>query len=139
MYAYPSASGEKASSNDEAARLILQGLEETGVEVGELSNLADFLRSVPPSNQDVRLIGHPDENTFSLFSIPTQLAEALDCKKLVEQGDFTYSEGGEKVYGKSFATGFQFDVPGQTPAVLYLIWTKDRDKWKIASYHVETP
>ena len=42
-------------------------------------------------------------------------------------------------YGTYYASGFQLKEIFGDPAVLYLIWRREDDAWKIASYEVLTP
>jgi hypothetical protein len=45
---------------------------------------------------------------------------------------------GTVVYGNYYGTIFELKVEG-APAALYLLWGREKDRWKIIAYAIEVP
>ena len=69
----------EARSNDEAGRLLLEGIKNAGARVGDIAAHHDAIRSVDLEHPDLVLVTHPDEDAFTLVGVPDHLGEAADC------------------------------------------------------------
>ena len=49
------------------------------------------------------------------------------------------TDSSSKSYGQYYATGFHLKKAVEEPGVLWIVWAKENDQWKIVAYHILTP
>jgi hypothetical protein len=65
------------------------------------------------------------------------MGSAYSCDKPLAQG--ARPGPTDKVYGNYYAAAIQFNLIGEDPAVLYLLWAKEAGTWKIVAFMVVNP
>lgn len=132
---------EVDTSIPEAEKLkrIGAGFESGIAKLSRRPALADYTQAVTPWDDYARLVAHKDEAAFGIFALPDAVGEAADCAHRAKGARMDLKRPIEPKYGNYYASVFRFKVPGEEPAVLFLLWTKDAGAWKVISYHVETP
>ena len=127
----------RATAEEKEERLRL-GLQRTLDEIGTPESLDEAIRAIAPTNPDIAVVTHPDEDEFSLLSMPNYLAAGYGC-------DFR-AAGGEPLprpekpsYGDYYAQAFSINMVAGEPAALGLLWGREGGSWKITSYVLLTP
>ena len=117
-----------------------QGLEQAGEFVGPIKSLDEMTRGVEPWDPRVKLIQHPQESAYSLYSVPDWMGELGACDRRSEEGEYSPPSGQvEATYGRHFASVLQFETRGgQGGAILGLGWTREDGAWRIVSFDVVT-
>jgi hypothetical protein len=129
------------ASPAEAGQLIQQGLERVANFAGSVRRLEDAITSPQPSHPDLKLVPHADSTAFAIVAIPDSMAQQADCSKMKpgENSIAATPNSTSKNYGQYYATGLQLTKAVEEPSVLWIIWGRESDQWKIIAYHVLTP
>jgi hypothetical protein len=118
---------------DEAARNRLrQGLEKIYQAFSQAADITNFQQPVEFTHPDIRDIDHPKSARYSLAGLPDHMGEAYGCEVPLEET--TWEEPINKRYGTYYAAAIQFNLIGEDPAALYLLWSKIEGAWKITSF-----
>ena len=129
----------EATSTADAALKIRAAIERAGQEAGTAAGLDQLLSSVEPVHPAVHLLYHRYARTFALTSLPTALADAMDCATRAKGPQFTGVTGSGANYGTAFGMNVRVQAAGGEAPVLRLLWLKENGKWRIAAYDVEVP
>jgi hypothetical protein len=129
----------EATSTADAALKIRAAIERAGQEAGTAAGLDQLLSSVEPVHPAVHLLYHRYARTFALTSLPTALAEAMDCSARAKGQQFTGVTASDSDYGTAFGMNVRVQAAGGEAPVLRLLWLKENGKWRIAAYDVEAP
>jgi hypothetical protein len=89
-----------------------------GKRVGEAASLDAILSAVQPFDPAIRVMDHPDADTFTLSSVPTEI--------LLE-------------YSNAFGTTVRFRTRSGDPPVLRLLWRKEGSDLRITAFDLEVP
>ena len=125
-------------SGDQAARdRLKEGLERVYQAFSQAEDITSLLQPVEFVHPDIRVIDHPKYDRYSLAGLPDHMGRAYGCDKRLEET--TWEEPAEKIYGNYYAAAVQFNLVGEDPAILYLLWSKESGEWKITSFMTVTP
>lgn len=130
----------EVSSPQQAGQAIQQGLERISKFAGSVKKLEDAITAPQPSHPDIKLVRHVDSTAFAIVAIPDSMAVQADCSKMKPGEDLAAPPtSAPKNYGQYYATGFQLTKAVEQPSVLWILWARETDQWKIVAYHVLTP
>jgi hypothetical protein len=131
--------GEKMVRNwPEGQRKLHNGMKNVAGLIGKKTDLAEAIRGVTPAHPILKLVTHSQEQAFTLVSVPDSIANALECQSQARGVNVTQKIGAPTVYGNYYGALFEAQVRGQ-PAVLKLLWGKEKGQWKIIAYSIELP
>jgi hypothetical protein len=138
---YRSEEVPEPASPAEAGQLIQQGLERVANFAGSVRRLEDAITAPQPSHPDLKLVQHTDSAAFAMVAIPDSMAQQTDCSKMKpgENSVVATPNSAPKSYGQYYATGFQLTKAVEEPSVLWIVWGRESDQWRIIAYHVLTP
>ena len=141
MNLYRSDEIPEPASPAEAGQLILQGMERVANFAGSVRRLEDAITAAKPSHPDLKLVQHTNSAAFVMVAVPDSMAQQEDCSKMKpgENSIAATPTVASKSYGQYYATGLQLTKAVEEPSVLWTIWGRDRDQWRIIAYHVLTP
>ena len=125
----------------EAAQLIQQGMERVANFAGSIKKLEDAITAPQASHPDFKLVPHSDSAAYAMVAIPDYMAAQTDCSKMTpgKNSVVAVPASAPKNYGKYYATGLQLTKAVEQPSVLWILWARENDQWKIIAYHVLTP
>jgi hypothetical protein len=94
-----------------------------------------------PSHPDLKLVKHGDSEAFAMVAIPDSMAAQADCSTMKpgQKLNRGITDSSSKSYGQYYATGFHLKKAVEEPGVLWIVWAKENDQWKIVAYHILTP
>ena len=123
---------------DEAARNRLrQGLEKVYQAFARADDITSLAQPVEFVHPDIRIVDHPKSDRYTIAALPDHMGEAYGCDRTLDET--TWKEPANKTYGNYYAAAIQFNLVGEDPAVLYLLWAKEGGAWKIISFAVVSP
>jgi hypothetical protein len=96
------------------------------------------LEPVEPGHIEARIVTHPNEKTYSLLAAPNWMGEDLDCQRRLD-GKFTPVDQRDQSYGRYYLMAFRIKTVAGETTPWVLGWTKEKDKWRIFGYKLETP
>ena len=128
---------EMAGKGAETRDSLRKELAVVSKRLGEAEDLGDIVEAAEIVHPDIRIVPHAESRDFTIGSLPDHLAEDFMCARLESNIDFT--EPSSFSYGNYFATAIRLDLVGEDPSVLYLIWGREGEGWKIVAFHVLQP
>ncbi len=123
-------------SLDDAGTKVRAGFEQAGASVGRIRGLDDVISAAPPFHPAIRIMDHRYAQTFSLSSVPTTLADAVDCS--TRSGTVPTMDGPPE-YGRAFEMTARFRTRVGDPGVFRTLWIREDGAWRITVYDVEIP
>jgi hypothetical protein len=129
----PSASGTPAQLRDAMGALANN--------LDQVQHIDEILEPVDPDHPGLKLVDHPEQDAYTVVAVPDTMAPIFMCEK--ESRAHPYQpvdwEAQSSSYGKYYELLFQVRTPGEHPASLSFLWSKDQGKWKIVSYEMVSP
>ena len=129
------------ASSAEAGQLIQRGMENAANFAGSVKKLEQAIVAPDPSHPDLKLVKHGDSEAFAMVAIPDSMAAQADCSTMKpgQKLNRGITASSSKSYGQYYATGFHLKKAVEEPGVLWIVWAKENDQWKIVAYHILTP
>lgn len=132
--------GEKATkTGDEYTVHLRNALSIVGKDVGRTQHLRDTIEPTAPDHADLKVVRHKSDDAYAVVAVPDSLADMFSCKNRSSSNPYDASLQGAPTYGKYYATTFAFRTPGDHPAALTFLWTKEGSDWKIIAYQMVFP
>jgi hypothetical protein len=126
--------------DSEGQAQVRAAMQRVADEVGSVKALD--MAIVPPAanHPDIQIVRHPSDKKYALVAIPEYMGDALECAKR-RRGESAAlpQQTGAKNYGKYYAMGLKLRKTGEDSGVLWAVWTREKDVWKLSSYTVLTP
>lgn len=135
----PGDTGAPSTSADYAA--YLRGaLTSVGKDMGPVQNLRDAIEPVQPEHDDLKVLGHEEDDSYTVAAVPDYLADMFLCDQESSNHPYQVSpDPKQRIYGHYYAVLFSLRTPGEHPAALTLLWAKEGENWKIIAYEVLAP
>ena len=105
--------------------------------MGTAGRLEAIVEAVEPRHASIRVMDQPYSRVFSLTSLPTALADVVECDARARGA--VPPDPLPLEYGEAFGMTFRFRTQAGEAPVLRLLWRKEGDDWRITSYDVEVP
>jgi hypothetical protein len=121
---------------------IRAGMESMVMFAGKVGKLNAAITAPEVSHPDVRIVKHADSAAFVIAAIPDAMGAQTDCSTIKPGEELTLppSQGpATQGYGRYYATGFHMTKATDEPPVLWIVWTRETNQWKIVAYHIVTP
>ena len=133
--------GEQAPQTPEQYAVLLRdSLTIVGKDVGQVHHLRDAVEAVEPDHDDLKTVAHSGADAYTVVAVPDYLAASFTCQdKAVPPDQVATADSQPKTYGKYYATLFALRTPGDHPASLAFLWSKENGQWKIVSYSLMAP
>ena len=128
-----------AATREEAGKRLLDGMIRASEWVGTAPHLEDLVTGIEPHHPDLKLVKHPASAAVTLVSIPDAMAAAAECDRLKPGQVPRVDRSGPKQYGRFYAASIRFKRAGADGAVLWTVWAKEGNEWKVVSYLVIAP
>jgi hypothetical protein len=128
-----------AGSPEEAGRLIQERMKLVADWAGTGSRLGDILIAVEPHHPNLKLVKHDEAGAYSIVAVPDSMGNAVDCAQLKPGEKPRFDGEGPRTYGRFYAVSLRFKRAGAEAAVLWTVWARQGQEWKVVSYLVITP
>jgi len=123
---------------EQSAAVVRAALTAVGKDVGQVKHLRDATEPVEPGHDDLKTVTHPEADAYALVAVPDYLSSSFMCAKQGAPSE-PATDSQSKNYGKYYAMFFALRTPGDNPASLAFLWSKENGQWKIVSYSLMAP
>jgi len=98
-----------------------------------------MMSGVESVNELVRPVEHENSRAFGIMAVPDQMVDTFLCQS--SQPSKTELDLGptDAKYGMYYLSANQFNLEDEESATLLLLWTKEKNAWKVISWLVEVP
>ena len=125
---------DDSSPSSTAGESLKDAMTRTTETIGPVNRLDEAIVAAQPNHPDMKLVKHRDDKAFVIASIPEYMGDAAKCDRRDVDGDPIFSPAPATGYGKYYASGFSVNEGKNSPAVLWIVWTKVDGSWKALSY-----
>ena len=129
----------EAVSPEETGRLIQEQMKVLSDWAGTGSALEDILIAAEPQHPDLRLVRHDEAAAYSIVSVPDAMATAADCTQLKPGETPRLDRQGPRTYGRYYAVSLRIKRAGDEGGVLWMVWARQGQAWKVVSYLAIAP
>jgi len=118
---------------------IRAGLERALSKIQPSASLSGMMSSVEPVNELVRPVEQENSKAFSVMAIPDQKADSYLCRKGHVPEKTPDLKPSDAKYGKAYLSASQFNFGDEESPTLLLLWSQERDRWKVVAWAIEVP
>lgn len=136
---YADESQPSPSSPDQSRALLKAGMARTAEAVGPVKKLDSAITAVRPQLNTLKLVKHGLDGAFVVAAIPDSLGEATACDKRGSDGQPHYKPHSGSAYGNYYAIGFHMNGGQGDASLVWMIWRKTGEAWKVVSYVLDVP
>ena len=103
------------------------------------TNLPEMMSSVQPVNELVRPVEHVNSNAFAIMAVPDQMADSFLCQSRHLPEKTPVLKPSDAKYGTYYLSASRLNYGSEESPALLLLWTRERDEWKVVAWAVEVP
>jgi hypothetical protein len=103
------------------------------------TNLSDMMSSVQPVNELVRPVEQANSNAFAIIAVPDQMADSFLCQSRHLPEKTPTVKPSDAKYGTYYLSASRLNYGKEESPALLLLWTNDKDRWKVVAWAVEVP
>jgi hypothetical protein len=107
--------------------------------VPQAPNLADMMSSVQPVNELVRPVEQGNSKAFAIMAVPDQMADSFLCQHRYLPEKTPVLTASDATYGTYYVSASRLKFAEEESPALLLLWTRERDQWKVVAWAVEVP
>jgi hypothetical protein len=126
---------KKMSSADRIRSALERPLEK----IPQAPNLSDMMASVQPVNQLVRPVEQANSKAFAIMAVPDQKAGSFLCQSRHLPEQRPELKPADAKYGAYYLSASRFNYGKEESPALLLLWTKEKNSWKVIAWAVEVP
>jgi hypothetical protein len=102
-------------------------------------NLSDMTSSVQPVNELVRPVEQGNSNAFAIMAVPDQMADSFLCQSRHLPEKTPALKPSDAKYGSYYLSANRLNYGEEESPALLLLWTREKDQWKVVAWAVEVP
>jgi hypothetical protein len=102
-------------------------------------NLPEMMSSIQPVNELVRPVEQGNSSAFAIMAVPDQMAGSFLCQSRHFPEKTPALKPGEAKYGTYYLSASRLNYGKEESPALLLLWTKEKDQWKVVAWAVEVP
>jgi hypothetical protein len=102
-------------------------------------NLPEMMSSIQPVNELVRPVEQVNSNAFAIMAVPDQMADSFLCQSRHLPEKTPEVKPSDATYGTYYLSASRLSYGEEESPALLLLWTKERDQWKVIAWAVEVP
>jgi hypothetical protein len=118
---------------------IEKGLKKPLQRVPQGANLSAMMSSVQPVNELVRPVEQVNSEAFAIMAVPDQMADSFLCQRRHLPEKTPVLKPSDATYGTYYLSASQLKFAEEESPALLLLWTREKDQWKIVAWAVEVP
>ena len=107
--------------------------------VPQRPNLSDMMSSVQPVNELVRPVEQGNSDAFAIMAVPNQMADSFLCQSRRIPEKTRELKPGDAKYGTYYLSANRLNYSEEESPALLLLWTREKDEWKVIAWAVEVP
>jgi hypothetical protein len=133
------AAPSEADKSMKPADRIRKALTNSLVRVPQEQNLSDMMSSVQPVNEFVRPVEQGNSNAFAIMAVPDQMASSFLCQNRQLPEKTPVLKPNDAKYGTYYLSANRLNYDEEKSPALLLLWTREKDQWKVVAWAVEVP
>jgi hypothetical protein len=118
---------------------IRAGLELALNRIPQGANLSDMMSSVQPVNEFLRPVEQENSKAFAIMAVPDQMADSFLCQQRHLPEKSPELKLAEAKYGMYYLSASRLNFGEEESPALLLLWSKEKEGWKIVAWAVEVP
>jgi hypothetical protein len=118
---------------------IQSGLEQPLNEIPSGGNLSDMMSSVQPVNDLIRPIEQENSKAFAIMGVPDRMADSFLCENRHLPEEPPELQPAEAKYGTYYLSDSQLNLGEEQSPTFLLLWTKEKARWKVVAWLIDTP
>jgi len=130
-----------APSGDEKERkpaeLIRKALANPLARVPQRPDVSDMMSGVKPVNELVRSVDQENSKAFAIMAVPNQMADSFLCQSRHLPEKTATLKPADAKYGAYYLSASRLDYGEEQSPALLLLWTTEKDQWKVVAWAVE--
>jgi hypothetical protein len=133
------AAPSKAEKGMKPADRIQKALTNALARVPLEPSLPEMMSSVQPVNELVRPVEQVNSNAFAIMAVPDQMTDSFLCQRRHLSQKTPVLKSSDARYGTYYLSASQLKFAEEESPALLLLWTKEKDQWKVIAWAVEVP
>jgi hypothetical protein len=133
------AAGSGAEKGMKPADRIQKALTNALARVALKPNLPEMMSSVQPVNELVRPVEQVNSNAFATMAVPDQMTDSFLCQRRHLPEKTPELKPSEAKYGTYYLSASRLSYGEEESPALLLLWTREKDQWKVIAWAVEVP
>jgi hypothetical protein len=118
---------------------IQNGLSKPLPRIPKGPNLSDMMSGVQPVNELLRPVEQENSKAFAIMAVPDQIAGSFLCQSRHLPETTVDLKPGDAKYGSYYLSASQLNFGEEESPALLLLWTEEKDRWKVVAWAVEAP
>ena len=118
---------------------IQSGLEQPLNEIPSGGNLSDMMSRVQPVNDLMRPVEQENSKAFAIMAVPDQMADSFLCENRHLPEELPELQPAEAKYGTYYLSASQLNFGEEQSPTFLLLWTKEKARWKVVAWVIDTP
>ena len=118
---------------------IQSGLQQPLARIPSGANLSDMMSSLQPSNDLLRPVQQENSNAFAIMAVPDQKADSFLCQHRQRPDASPELKPDDAKYGAYYLSASRLNYGEEQSPALLLLWTKEKEDWKVVAWAVELP
>ena len=118
---------------------IQKALANALAKVPQGQGLSGMMSSVQPVNELVRPVEQVNSNAFAIMAVPDQMAASFLCQNRNVPEKTPELKPGDAKYGAYYLSATRLNYGDEESPALLLLWTREKDQWKVVAWAVEVP
>ena len=98
-----------------------------------------MMSSVQPVNELVRPVEQVNSNAFAIMAVPDQMADSFLCQSRHLPEKTPTLKPSDAKYGTYYLFASRLNYGEEESPARLLLWTREKDQWKVAAWAVEVP
>jgi hypothetical protein len=103
------------------------------------ANLSDMMLSVQPVNELMRPVEQEHSKAFAIMAVPDQKADSFICQRRHLPEKTSVLKLSDATYGTYYLSASRLIFAEEESPALLLLWTREKEMWKIVAWAVEVP
>ena len=97
------------------------------------------MSSVQPVNELVRPVEQVNSNAFAIMAVPDQMADSFLCQSRQLAEKTRELKPSDAKYGTYYLFASRLNYGEEESPARLLLWTREKDQWKVVAWAVEVP
>jgi hypothetical protein len=105
--------------------------------VPQAPDLSAMMSGVQPVNELVRPVDQENSRAFAVMAVPDQMADSFLCQSRHLPEKTATLKPADARYGTYYLSASRLNYGEEQSPALLLLWTKEKDQWKVVAWAVE--
>jgi hypothetical protein len=98
-----------------------------------------MMSRVQPVNDLMRPVEQENSKAFAIMAVPDQMADSFLCENRHLAEELPELQPAEAKYGTYYLSASQLNFGEEQSPTFLLLWTKEKARWKVVAWVIDTP